>query len=378
MAETLSFRETEERFCGVFHTDAIAFVCVGLDCRLRAVNEPMCRMLGYSERELLGRTYMDLTHPDDHIADEALRLRVLAGETTNNHIEKRYYHKDGHVVWGLLAVSLVRTEGGEPAYFAAQITDITRQKATEEELARHADELQRSNAELEEFASLASHDLQEPLRTVTSYSQLLAERYANQLDDTGTRWIAYIVGGVGRMRRLIDDMLALAKVRTDGSEFHATDVGKLVALVWSELQQQYGGMRAKLEVGALPIVNADALQLEVLIRNLLANALKYRRAGVPVEIRVAAERVSGTRGDDVIWQFSVVDNGIGLDMIHAERIFEIFHRLHREEQYEGTGIGLAISKRIVDRHGGRIWVESVPNQGATFRFTLGTRDPHRR
>ena len=277
------------------------------------------------------------------------------------------------MVWGLLAASVVRTGASESGYFIAQVTDITRQKAAEQALARRAAELECSNAELAEFAVLASHDLQEPLRTVSSYSELLAERYHGELDETGKRWITYIVGGIERMRRLIDDMLALARVRTAGGDFSETDVAKLVAVAWAELQDQYGGLGATLTVEALPTVTADTAQMEVLLRNLLANGLKYRRPNVPLDIRVSAERTIGGPNEESVWRFAVADNGIGLDMMHAQRIFEMFHRLHRDGEHEGTGIGLALCKRIVERHGGRIWVESVPSQGATFMFTLGER-----
>jgi PAS domain S-box-containing protein len=375
MEQADSLRESEERFRGAFQAAAIGFALVDLEGRLRVVNEPLCRMLGYSEAELVASNYRELTHPDDLAADEALRLRVLSGEGSTNHTEKRYLHKNGRVVWGLLAVSLVRTAKGEAGYFVAQITDITRQKAAEQALARHAAELERSNEELREYASVASHDLQAPLRTVGSYAKLVAERYGEVLDEAGRRWLGYVVDGVERMHRLIDDMLALARVRTEGHGFSETDVGKRVASVWAELEQQYGDVGARLIVEPLPVVRADEAQLDLLFRNLLVNALKYRRADVPLEIRVSAERLAAGRGEDAGWQFSVADNGIGFDMVHARRIFEMFQRLHREGEYEGTGIGLAICRRIAERHGGRIWVEAAPGQGATFRFTLEARSP---
>jgi PAS domain S-box-containing protein len=374
MERAESLPESEECFRGAFQAAAIGFALVDLDCRLRAVNEPLCRMLGYSKGELLGRTYQELTHPDDHAVDEALRVRVLAGEETTNHAEKRYLHKSGQVVWGLLAVSLVRDDIGQPSYFVAQVTDITRIKVAEQERARYAAELERWNAELREYAAVASHDLKAPLRIVSSYAQLVMDRYHDTLDDDGRRWLAYIVAGVERMHSRVDGMLALARVRTDGNGFGETDVGELVAAAWRELQESRGSIDAILIVEALPTVVADRAQLEALLRNLLENALKYRRADLSLEIRISAERTAG--GDrEPVWQFSVADNGIGLDMAHAARIFEIFHRLHQEDEYEGTGIGLAICRRIVERHGGRIWVESTPNQGATFRFTLESHAP---
>lgn len=369
-----SYRESEERFRGAFEAATSGFALVALNGRLRAVNVPMSTMLGYSEAELLGMTYQALTHPDDHAMEEAVRQSILAG-ASHSHRETRFVHKDGHVVWGLCTESLVRSAHGDPRYFVAQCTDISRQKAAEEKLALHAAELERSNIELQDFASLASHNLQEPLRTVASYAQLLAARYDGTFDETGTRWLRYISGGVERMRRLVDDMLALARVRTTTTALLETDMSRLVTAAWAELKDLDGISDAALTVGALPTVVAAEAQLEMLIRNLLVNAVKYRRASGPLEIRVFAERVAGERGEDAEWQFAVADNGRGIETQFVHRIFEMFFRVHRDDDSEGTGIGLAICKRIVERHGGRIWVDSVPGEGTTVRFTLAGTAP---
>ena len=372
MDRALTLFESEERFRGCFEAAAIGFALVDTDGRLRAANESLRAMLGYTEAELVGMTFIEFTHPDDRVAAEELRLRVLEGGSKKNHLEKRYLHKDGHIVWVLVAVSLVRSPNGDAAYFVAQMTDITSRKVAEQALARRAAELERSNTELREFASLASHDLQEPLRAISSYSQLLAEQHRQNLDDTGKRWLAYIVDGVGRMTRLIDDMLEVASVRTAAVDVSETDVAQLLADEWLALRDQYGSLGAKLTVATLPTIMADESQVQVLLRNLLVNALKYRKAAVPLEIHVSARLIGSELGDEPMWHFAVEDNGIGLDMIHAHQIFEIFHRLHPDNEYGGTGVGLAICKRIVERHGGSIWVESVPNEGATFWFTLGS------
>jgi PAS domain S-box-containing protein len=366
-------REGEKRLHAAVEAASIGFALVDLDGRVRAVNQAFCEMLGYSEAELFAMRYEDLIHPDDRSVDDALRLRVLAGEVGDNHSERRLYHKDGHVVWARLAMSLVRTSSGVE-YFVSQVCGITPQMAAEQ-AAGHAAELERSNEGLQEFAALASHDLQEPLRIVGSYAQLLAEQYGERFDEAGARWLNYIVAGVERMHRLIDDMLALARVRSDGNVFGETNVSRIVAATWAELQKQFAGVDATLTIDVLPLVDADAAQIMMLVRNLLLNALKNRRTDVPLEIRVSADHMAAEHGEPAMLGLSVADNGIGLDMRHAGRIFEIFYRVHREDEYEGTGVGLAICRRIVERHGGRIWVESPPNQGATFRFTLRERPP---
>jgi light-regulated signal transduction histidine kinase (bacteriophytochrome) len=271
-------------------------------------------------------------------------------------------------VWALLSVSLVRDGWGAPLYFVAHATDITSLKTAQQSLAQHAKELERSNAELEHFASVASHDLQAPLRTVTSYTQLLAERYRAQVDDRADRWIGYIVGGVDKMRRMIDGLLSLARVRMDRERLLPADTAAIVEAEWERLGASTDTGGAQLSHGFLPIIAADTAQMEQLFQNLLSNAVKYRRADLPLRITVSATRQVGSARAE--WEFAVTDNGVGVDMIHAKRIFEIFERVPGDIDQTGAGIGLAVCERIVARHGGRIWVESELGSGARFRFTL--------
>jgi PAS domain S-box-containing protein len=366
-----ALRDSEERFRGAFEGAAIGFALVGLDGRFRAVNRSLCQTLGYSEAELQSLSFQQITYPTDLESDLALVNRLLAGEIDGYHMEKRFLHRRGHPVWVLIAVWLVRDEHGAPQYFISQGTDITPQTEAEQALAQRAEELERSNAELEQFAYVASHDLQQPLRTVASYTELLAERYLGQLDERADRWITYVMGGVDRMQRLIDDLLALARVHTHGGAFVETDAAALVTRSWESVRQEHP-IEATLRCSPLPVVTADAGQLEQLFQNLFDNALKYSRPDVPLKVLVSAVPAGK---DPTVWEFAVQDNGIGLDMMYADRVFEIFQRLHHSDEYEGTGIGLAICRKIVERHGGRIRVDSAPGQGATFRFTLFGRAP---
>jgi PAS domain S-box-containing protein len=366
-----ALRDREERFRRMFEVAAIGVAIVELDGRFRAASRSLCEMLGYSEDELRSLNFQDITYPEDLEPDLALVDRLLAGEIDSYRLEKRFLHKQGHTVWVLIAISLVRDPTGAAQYFVSQGTDISVQKEAEQALARRATELERSNAELEQFAYVASHDLQQPLRTVASYAELLAERYSSQLDERAERWITYVLGGVDRMRRLIDDLLELARVRTHAGAFVETDTAALVRRTWEQLRREYP-CQAWLGHRRLPTIVADSGQLEQVFHNLFDNALKYGRPGIPLEVRVSARQPGNEPG---LWEFTVRDNGIGLDMAFADRIFEIFQRLHQSDEYEGTGIGLAICKRIVERHGGRIWVDSAPGQGAVFRFTLPERAP---
>ena len=226
--------------------------------------------------------------------------------------------------------------------------------------------LKRSNAELERFAYVASHDLQEPLRMVTSYLQLLERRYKDRLDGDALEFINYAVDGSNRMKTLISDLLAYSRVGTRGKEFALTDCEEILGRVLGNLQISLEENRAKVTHDPLPKLMADDVQLESLFQNLIGNAVKFH-GKKPPKIHV------GVKKDEKDWIFSVSDNGIGIDPQYFERIFIIFQRLHNREEYPGTGIGLAISKRIVERHGGRIWIESQPEKGSTFFFTLPNR-----
>jgi light-regulated signal transduction histidine kinase (bacteriophytochrome) len=230
------------------------------------------------------------------------------------------------------------------------------------QLDAHARELKRSNAELELFAYIASHDLQEPLRMVASYTQLLAQRYADRLDADGLEFIGYAVDGARRMQALIEALLQYSRAGTRGMELGAVDLNEVAIIVQRNLMLAIEDAGARIEVSPLPVVHADQNQMVQLLQNLVANALKFR-AAEPVLVQLYADP-----GPQAL--ITVRDNGIGIDPRFAERIFLVFQRLHSQTEYAGTGIGLAICKKIVERHGGQIWVESEPGQGSSFRFTL--------
>ncbi|MEN6518086.1 MAG: MEDS domain-containing protein [Methanospirillum sp.] len=258
-------------------------------------------------------------------------------------------------------ISVVSTK---PGTFATIFQDVTEIRRAEAALQEFAAELQRSNEDLERFAYVASHDLQEPLRSIISFSQLLERRYRGRLDEDGNDYIDFIVEGGTRMQAQIKDLLALSRVATTGRTPEATDAGAVLGEVLRDLTGTIEASGAAIEVGPMPVVMADQAQLGQVFANLIGNALKYRRADVPPHVRIAAERTGH------LWQFTVTDNGIGIDPEYHDRVFVIFQRLHTREEYDGTGIGLAIVKRIVERHGGRIRVESAPGEGSTFFFTM--------
>lgn len=241
--------------------------------------------------------------------------------------------------------------------------EITNRKRAEKRLQSTLLEVERSNRELEQFAYVASHDLQEPLRMVSSYTQLLAQRYEGQLDDKAKKFINYAVDGAVRMQRLINDLLAYSRVSSLGKPLDTVDAHAVLGEALRNLGAAIQESLALILNDDLPTVRADALQLGQLFQNLIANAIKFKGADLP-RIHVSARDL----GQE--WCFAVTDNGIGIDMQYADKVFVIFQRLHTRVEYPGTGIGLAICKRIVERHHGRIWFESEPGKGATFYFTL--------
>jgi light-regulated signal transduction histidine kinase (bacteriophytochrome) len=262
--------------------------------------------------------------------------------------------RDGREVPVEIGLNPVSTDTG--TFVLASVVDVTERKRSEFEL-------KRSNEELERFAYVASHDLQEPLRMVTSYVQLLGKRYKGRLDADADEFIGYAVDGAKRMQALINDLLAFSRVGTKAKPFAPTDCNAIVSTAMADLQFAIEESGARVEVGTLPAVMGDATQLSQLFRNLISNAIKFRRDEPPI-VRISAEPAGAA------WRFTVGDNGIGIAAEYFERIFVIFQRLHGRSQYAGTGIGLAICKKIVERHGGQIDVRSTEGEGSTFGFTL--------
>ncbi|MBN1180010.1 MAG: response regulator [Anaerolineae bacterium] len=247
--------------------------------------------------------------------------------------------------------------------------EIAERVAAEQALAKKAAELERSNDELRQFAYIISHDLQEPLRVVGSYTQLLAQRYEGQLDEEADEFIAYVVDGAKRMQAMIKGLLAYTQVGIKGKDLEPVDAQAILERALSGLQVAIQESQVKIESARLPTVMADDLQLSQVFQNLVSNAIRFQPppaddAHAPPHVHISASR----QGSE--WLFAVHDNGIGFDPKHSERIFEIFQRLHTQTEYPGTGIGLAVCKKIIERHNGRIWAESEPGNGATFYFTL--------
>jgi PAS domain S-box-containing protein len=303
------------------------------------------------------------------------RARVLRGEELVEHeVRIRRLDRDWNRIFSY-GGALVRDAKNRPLMAVVTVKDITRRRQAEEQVRRlnteleqrvaaRTAQLERSNRELEHFAYVASHDLQEPLRALSSFSQLLAQRYNGRLDTDAHEFIEFIIAAATRMRTLIDDLLAFSRIGTRGTAFAPVDYEAIVDTAKANLDAAIAESGAVITHDALPTLRADHTQLTQLFQNLFSNAIKFRRADESPRVHVSAARQDGA------WRFSVRDNGIGIDPLYFDRIFVIFQRLHAREAYPGTGIGLAICKKIVERHSGRIWVESAPGSGSTFHFTI--------
>ena len=345
----------QRRLVAVVEGSRDAIVAKNLERVITAWNGSAERTFGWTAAEALGQSIGILIPPDLVEEEDRIFESVRAGVAVPAFDTMRRA-KDGQLVAVSVAVSPIEDALGNVVGASMIARDITEQK-------RRDEELRRSNAELEQFAYVASHDLQEPLRMVVNYTELLAERYREQLDEKAQKYIHYASDGARRMQRLVSDLLAYSRIGSQGKTPVRVSSNDVVTEVLRSLQVLIAESGATVEVVALPDVVADDVQFGQLVQNLLTNALKFRSTEPP---RVVISACTVAR----MVELSVADNGIGFDMQHATRIFQMFQRLHSIGAHPGSGIGLALAKHIVERHGGSIWAESELGRGATFHFTL--------
>ncbi|EME71580.1 sensor protein fixL [Paramagnetospirillum caucaseum] len=357
----LFIRENQALIQAMLDASSDAIMLFKADGTLLAVNEVMAERFGRRASELTGSCLWDMFPPDVAKARQAAVGRVVETGLAIHYLDRR-----GELY---LDNSIYPVPGpeGRPDKVAVYSRDITAQTLAEAKVATYLTELERSNAELEQFAYVASHDLREPLRMISSYLSLLERRYGSRLEGDGLEFLAFARDGARRMDHLVLDLLEFSRIDRKGSPIIAMEVEPALTQALRHLAPAMDESGAAVELaggGDLPWVMGDPDQIIRLFQNLIGNAVKYRAPDRPSRIRVSWRRQGGE------WQFTVADNGIGIEPQYFERIFRIFQRLHTADRYEGTGIGLAVCKKIVERHAGRIWVESVPGEGSAFHFTL--------
>lgn len=341
-----------------FEDSCVPQIVVSKNGEILGVNDQACRLLGVEKAELLSMRHDDLSLEEDFGSLDGLTDLFNENDLQNWQTEQRYVRSDSVVIWASVGVSAIKNNG-KAAALLLQLQDITSQKITEEDL-------QQNNEDLEQFIRTASHDLREPLTTVAGYASLLMRRYSSALDANGIHFLSEVINSAKRMEQKIDDLLMFSRAG------RAVPVGVFPLGVAIEEARRAVNVSAEESKAVfhipedLPVIQGDRSMIAQVFQNLFSNSLKYR-SDAPPEITVQARPST-----ENIWQISVTDNGIGFDMAHKDRIFVVFQRLHTIEQYPGTGIGLAITKRIIERHRGKIWTESVPGKGSTFYFTLST------
>ncbi|MCZ6789783.1 MAG: ATP-binding protein [Chloroflexi bacterium] len=355
---TVSKAYTENIIRSMMHT----LIALSPDLRIETANQSACSLLGYTEEEIIGMPMATICPLEELFGVTGTEDLIRAGPISS--VERTYCAKDGSKIPVLFAGSITTDNAsGGMRSIVCVAGDITERKRAEEALVEKSAALARSNAELNQFAYVASHDLQAPLRSVVSFLQLLESRYKDKLDSDGERFITRAVDAGGRMRTLIHDLLSYARLQTQARPFEPCDLSALLDRVLGNLQITLEETGAVVTHDSLPSVTGDDTQLEQLFQNLIGNAIKFRDGQAPrIHIGVAPS--------DRDWLFSIRDNGIGMEPKYAERIFLIFQRLHGRAEYPGTGIGLAIAKNVVERHGGTIWVESELGEGSTFYFRI--------
>lgn len=350
----------------IINTSSSGMTVVDTDYNVVRVNDTFSRLLGIEKTEVEGKKCYE-AFPGYRCNTPGCPMKQILGGQERIEIEDVKRAKDGRELTCIINAGPFLDSEGNLIGIVESFMDISERKRDEIALAEFAGELSRSNDELQQFAYVASHDLQEPLRMVASYVQLLAKRYEGKLDADADEFIHFAVDGANRMKALIQDLLQYSRVNTKGKEFESTDCEEVLTRALGNLQLAIEDSGATITHDPMPTLVADGLQLGQLFQNLIGNAIKFH-GDEPPHIHISVMKT------DAGYHFTIKDNGIGIDSQYRERIFDIFQRLHGKDKYSGTGIGLAVCRKIVERHGGKIWVESEPGKGSVFHFIIPFRE----
>jgi PAS domain S-box-containing protein len=361
--------QSERHFQSWFHDAPVACHEVDREGIIVCVNPAECELFGFSADEMVGRPIWDFMTSEDREKTRAGLLQRIASDQPLAPLEREYKRRDGSSVIMEIHQKRIRDEAGRPVGLRTFLLDITQRKRAEATLVEQADKLARSNAELEQFAYVASHDLQEPLRKIQAFGDRLKTKYETGLGPEGIDYLSRMQNAASRMQVLIQDLLSLSRVTSNSKPFTSVDLNDVVRTVVSDLEMRIQDAQGRVEIGALPVISGDRGQMAQLFQNLIGNGLKFRKPGQSPLVKIHSESQKMATGE-ALWWITVEDNGIGFDEKYRDRIFQIFQRLHGRNEYEGTGIGLAICRKIVERHRGTITAASSPGSGARFLITL--------
>jgi PAS domain S-box-containing protein len=374
-------RASEEKFRDLFENSPLGNTVTNMDGTI-SVNNSFCLMTGYTMEELSGINWSNITHPDDIQITEDTVNHMLSGNHDKLRVEKRYIRKDGSILYAEVSACLSRNSKGEPLYFITTINDISDRVAMENEMRKMNEELEHrvadrtkrleeshhlliaANKDLEAFTYSVSHDLRAPLRAIEGYTKILEEDYSGKLDQNAIKIILSILRNTGKMGTLIDDLLALSHVGRSQMKISMTIMKKIVESVYSEITENKENLKIEFTIADLDDILCDPGLIRQVWVNLISNAVKFSSRAEIIRISVAS-----THKENTIL-YSITDNGTGFDMEYYPKLFGVFERLHGTDEYDGTGVGLAIVKRIITKHGGEVWAHSKPGQGATFSFSL--------
>lgn len=370
-----SARESEALFRNLYNYNPVGITIGDSKGVLTQANPTFNKILGYSDSELVGKEVSDISHPDDIGKERRLIRNLISGKSDDYVIEKRYRTKKGEYIWSTLSIAVARNEDQEVDYVIGMIEDISDRKKQEEIIESNIQELNNKNIELEKyiesnmqlenFAYIASHDLKEPICSIQGLVDLLDMSAETRLTDEEKEYIELLKKSTENMQRLIEDLLAYSRVNSDQFNFDIVNIDSLIQTICFDLRAKIEEKGAKFEVLNLPIaIKADAVKIRQLLQNLITNGLKFQEEGVQPVVKISC------MDTEMEWIFEVKDNGIGIQPEFHEKIFLLFRRLHSRSEFEGTGIGLAICKKIVEQHGGRIWLESAYGEGTSFFFSI--------
>lgn len=365
-----ALQESEERFRSTFAYASIGMALTTTQGQFLQVNPSYCTITGYSEEELYTMDATQITHPDDIERSNTLNQQLFSEHIPGYVIETRYIKKDKSIVWVQNSVSLIRGRGNRPNQLITLTEDISERKKAEQQSALYALKLEYSNRDLEQFATIASHDLQAPLRKAKLFGDYLHKTCFKRMDPEAQDSLLRLQKSITTMQNLIEDLLTVAKVSSQELTLQSINAGEFIRSLLKDFKDQLREKQARIELGPFTEIEGDATQLRQLLQNLISNALKFQKPGIAPNLHIY------TLATEEEYHIVVADNGIGFKAEYAERIFNTFERLHGNSCYPGTGIGLAICKRIVERHGGSIIASSEPDKGSQFTVTLPKRLHH--